>query len=161
MSSILNIVKTSPLFLELFDEEIMKIVEKCHVMSLEKGDHIFSEGDEGDELFIILNGVAHVEKSGVKLAELRKGDLFGELVLLNENIRSADVVVDNYTDLLIMSYSDIFGLYKTEPKIFSLLVLNLARLLTQRLKKSGGEMKALTHKLRALEDQIESIKKAS
>lgn len=150
MSSILTIVKGSPLFLELYDDEIMKIVEKCQVLSLEKGDCIFKEGDQGDELFIVLTGAAHVEKHGVSLAELKKGDLFGELVLLNENIRSADIIVDNYTDLLIMSYSDIFGLYEHEPKIFSVLILNLARLLTKRLKDSSATIQLLNEKIATL-----------
>jgi CRP/FNR family cyclic AMP-dependent transcriptional regulator len=149
MSSILTIVKGSPLFLELYDDEIMKIVDRCQVLTLQKGDFIFREGDVGDELFIILNGTAHVEKHGIRLADLKKGDLFGELVLLNENTRSADIVVDNYTDLLIMSYSDIFGLYEHEPKIFSVLILNLARLLTKRLKDSSATIQALNQKLKS------------
>lgn len=141
--SVLNIVKGSPLFYEILDEEVLKIVEKCRVLNLEPGDYIFKAGDEGNELFILLTGSANVMKNDVVLAKLRKGDLFGEMVLLNENIRHADVVSDNYSDVLVLKYKDIFGLYESDNKMFSLLILNLARLLTNRLRKAGEEIKEL------------------
>jgi CRP/FNR family transcriptional regulator, cyclic AMP receptor protein len=150
-NSVINIVKGSPLFYELYDEEIEKIVSKCHVLSLEKGEYVFHEGDEGDEIYIILNGSASVLKNGVELARIRKGNLFGELVLLNETTRTADIVADTYTDLLMIRYEDIFGLYRTEPKIFSLLILNLARLLTGRLKDSSQTIKELNSRIREME----------
>lgn len=158
MSGVLDIVKGCPLFFELFDEEIMEIVNKCHVLSLEEGEFIFKEGDIGNEIYIILNGQASVEKKGVKLAQLRKGELFGELVILNENNRTADIIAKSYIDLLIINYNDIFGLYKEKPKIFGLIMLNFSRLLTTRLKNAGQDIKNLNEKLKALSH---SDKKAS
>jgi CRP/FNR family cyclic AMP-dependent transcriptional regulator len=142
--SVLQIVKGSPLFYELYDEEILKIVEKCRVLNLQEGDYIFKDGDSGDEIFLILNGSAVVQKKGNTLAKLRKGDLFGEMVLLKENERKADIMADNFTDILVLKYDDIFGLYGNNNKVFSILMLNLARMLATRLKKAGesiGELK--------------------
>lgn len=141
--SIINVIKSSPLFFELFDEEIDSIVEDCEVLTLEKGDYIFREGDEGDEIYLILSGGAFVQKGDVKFVELKKGDLFGEMVLLDERKRTADIVSTNYTDVLVLSYEVIFGLFKKNPKIFSLLMLNLCRLLAKRLKGSSEEIKRL------------------
>ena len=141
--SVLQIVKGCPLFHELYDDEIMTICEKCSVMTLAPEDKIFSKGDQGDEIFLILSGSAIVEKDGIELAHLRKGDLFGEMVLLKENVRHANVVSNNYTDVLVLKYHDIFGLYKSSPKIFSLLILNLSRLLAGRLKGAGSAIEAL------------------
>lgn len=90
--SIINIIKAAPLFYELYDNEIDAIIEKCSVMSLESGELIIKDGDEGEDFFIILTGTAAVKKGDVLLAELRKGDLFGEMVLLNQNTRSADII---------------------------------------------------------------------
>jgi len=138
--SIINVIKSSPLFFELFDEEIDAIVQDCSVLSLEKGDYIFKEGDEGNEIYLILSGGAFVQKGDVKLVELRKGDLFGEMVLLDERTRTADIVSSNYTDFLVLSYDVIFGIFKKNPKIFSLLMLNLCRLMAKRLKGSSDEI---------------------
>ncbi|OIQ15839.1 MAG: hypothetical protein BM556_16180 [Bacteriovorax sp. MedPE-SWde] len=141
--SVLQIVKGCPLFHDLYDAEIMTICESCSVKTLVPDDYIFKKGDEGDEIYLILSGSAIVSKGGIEIAKLRKGDLFGEMVLLKENVRHADIMSDNYTDVLVLKYNDIFGLYQTNPKIFSLLILNLSRLLATRLKGAGSYIEEL------------------
>lgn len=141
--SVLGIVKGCPLFYELYDEEIMAIVESCKVVQAYEGDYIFREGDVGDEIFLILNGSATVKRGEVELAKLRKGDLFGEMVLLKDNIRKADIEINSFTDILIIDYQAIFGLFETNNKVFSILMLNLSRLLATRLKKAGEKIEDL------------------
>ena len=150
--SIVSLIKSCPLFYELYDNEIMSIVDSCRVINLKPGDKIFSEGDMGEEIYLILSGSAIVKKGDLSIAILRQGDLFGEMVLLKENIRHADIVSDNYTDVLVVSYHDIFGLYETDKNAFSIIMLNLARLLAGRLRKAGESI---------LELKQESYKKAS
>lgn len=135
--SILQVVKGCPIFYELYDEEIMKIVGMCRVLSLEPGDYVFREGDSGNEIYLILQGAASVVKQEVDIASLRKGDLFGEMVLLKDKLRKADIRSNSYTDLLVMDYDDIFGLYEKDNKIFSLIMLNLSRMLATRLHQAG------------------------
>lgn len=59
--SIMNIIKSSPLFCEFFDAEVEQIVERCQVLSLQDGEFVFREGDQGDDIFIILTGSAQVK----------------------------------------------------------------------------------------------------
>ncbi|MEX0798207.1 MAG: cyclic nucleotide-binding domain-containing protein [Bacteriovoracaceae bacterium] len=142
--SILQVVKGCPIFYELYDQEIMKIVGLCRVLNLEPGDHVFKNGDTGNEIFLLLQGSASVMKGDLELAQLRKGDLFGEMVLLKENVRNADIRVNNFADVLVMDYEDIFGLYERDTKIFSILMLNLSRMLATRLNGAGemiGQLK--------------------
>jgi CRP/FNR family cyclic AMP-dependent transcriptional regulator len=141
--SVLQIVKGCPLFTDLYDNEVLTITEKCSVRSLRPEEYIFKQGDEGNEIFLILSGSAKVYRDGTMLANLRKGDLFGEMVLLKEKIRHADIIADNYTDVLVLKYEDIFGLYDSNPRIFSLLILNLSRMLAGRLRDAGNIIKAL------------------
>ncbi|WP_127718049.1 Crp/Fnr family transcriptional regulator [Halobacteriovorax sp. HLS] len=141
--SVLEIVKGSSLFYELYDEEILKIVENCQVLNLTKGDYIFKEKEEGDEIFLILQGSAEVIKNDITIGKLRKGDLFGEMVLLKERTRNADTVASTFCDVLVLKYDDIFSLYNSDNKIFSILMLNLARMLATRLKKTGQSIAQL------------------
>lgn len=141
--SIIQVVKSCPLFYELYDDEIMKIVEKCRVISLEPGDFVFKKGEEGNEIFLLLNGSGSVMKDDIKIASLRKGDLFGEMVLLKDPIRHADICIDGFADILVVEYDDIFGLFETNSKVFSLLMLNLSRMLATRLKDTGSKVKDL------------------
>lgn len=145
--SVLQVVKGSPLFYELYDDEILKIVEKCGVIDHTPGDYVFRENDVGDEIFMVLNGTAKVMKGDICIGKLRKGDLFGEMVLLKDNIRNADVLVESFCDVLVLKYDDIFGMYEANNKIFSILMLNLARMLATRLKKAGADIAELSIKL--------------
>ena len=73
----------------------------------------------------------------IEIAPLVKGDVFGELVLLDEKIRSADIVSIEVSDVLELSYSQIFSLYEKEPNIFGVLMLNVSRLLAKRLRATN------------------------
>lgn len=154
--SIINIIKGSPLFYELYDEEIDSLIADCNVLSLEEGEFVVQDGEEGNEIYLILSGGAFVKKGNVTLVELRKGDLFGEMVLLDERTRTADIVASTYTDVLVMGYDTIFGTFSKNPKVFSLLILNLCRLLAKRLKGSSEEIKRLNSLLTSLPKEDEA-----
>lgn len=144
----LEIVKSCPLFYELYDSEILSIVEACQVLNLEPGDVIFEKGDTGNEMFLILSGSAVVVKGGKEVAKLRKGDLFGEMVLLKENERKATIKSSNYTAVMVIRYEDIFGLYETKPTVFGLVMRNLSRILAIRLEKAGAILDDLRDQLK-------------
>lgn len=149
--SLIQIIKSSPLFLELYDEEIEDIIKTCKVLSLDPGDVVFKEGDQGRDIFIILNGTVSVKKGAVELIKLNKGELFGELVLVNELTRTADCIAANYTEILVIHHDAIFSTYAKKPRLFSVLMMNISRLLAMRLKKTSAEMGALHQKIAELE----------
>ncbi|MEK6623588.1 MAG: cyclic nucleotide-binding domain-containing protein [Bdellovibrionota bacterium] len=151
--SILQVVKGCPLFYELYDEEILNIVGSCRVLNLSPGDVIFNNGDIGNELFLILNGSAVVKRGNLELAHLHKGDLFGEMVLLKDNLRKADTVADDFCDILVVDYETIFCHYQNDSKTFALLILNLARMLATRLHKAGGIIEKLVLENAKLKDK--------
>ena len=141
--SILKTVKGCPLFQELYDAEILDIVKHCQVINLRPQDTIFRKGDTGNEVYLVLSGQARVSIGDVELAKLKKGDLFGEMVLLKENIRKADIVCDTFSSVLVIDYDDLFNYFQKNKNVFSILMLNLARILAGRLKKAGGQIKEL------------------
>lgn len=154
--SIVNIIKSSPLFYELYDDEIDHLIQNCHVLSLESGEFVIKDGEEGSEIYLILSGGAYVKKGDVTLVELRKGDLFGEMVLLDERKRTADIVASSHSDVLVIDYDTIFNTFSKNPKIFSILILNLCRLLAKRLKGSSEEIKRLNGILSAIQNSEEA-----
>lgn len=137
------LLKGCPLFYELYDDEIEHVIDKCNVLSYTMGQDIVAQGEEGHELFVILTGKAELVKKhmdmSIPIGTLVKGDVFGELVLINENIRTASVRALTQCDVLVIDYDTIFSLFEADTKTFAVILLNLARLLTKRLKS--------THKL--------------
>jgi CRP/FNR family transcriptional regulator, cyclic AMP receptor protein len=140
-------LRSCPLFLELFDREIEKIAIGADVITYERGDFLVRDGEEGDEIFVLLDGEVMVEKNlgkeRISIQRLCAGDVFGELVLLDIRLRSADIVALKECQVLALKYDAIFSLFKKEPRIFGLLTLNMSRLLASRLRKANESISHL------------------
>ena len=149
--SILDAVKRNSLFYELSDEEIETIISESSIIELEDRSNLVKDGEQGETLFIILSGVAAVEKNGVELTKLRQGDIIGEFILLNELTRTADIFADGPLTVLSIENSTVFNLYRSNPSIFAILMLNLSRRLMEKLKYFSGKTQELTHQLEEME----------
>jgi len=149
--SVTDLLRACPLFYELYEKEIEKIVSHCQVIPFEVGEKIIKDGDEGNEIYVVLDGQAVVQKKTatgiIKIQPLNPGDVFGEMVLIDQKLRTADIVAEKFSYILEIKYEDIFSLYKKEPKIFGLMILNLARLISQRLKASNDIIVNLKNKI--------------
>ncbi len=136
--SMVSLVKGCSLFHEIYDNEIEEVIKHCVVATYENDDYIIKQGDESTDICILLSGEADIVFSdGDKqsyIATLKQGDIFGELVLINETKRTANIICKKPCDVLIIKYEDFYSFYNKNPKIFSLLVLNITRLVTKRLK---------------------------
>jgi len=78
-----------------------------HIKNLRKGDILFNEGDEGDEMFLIKSGKIKIIKemdNGEKkiLAFLGEGSFFGEMAILDNIPRSASAIAEVDTELIIV-----------------------------------------------------------
>ena len=131
-------LKSCPLFFEMYEKEIKKIVKKSLVSRYEPSEVIVHDGEEGDQIFVVLDGMVEISKCTdqgvISIARLRVGDVFGEMVLLDERVRSADITAATECHILELSYADVFDLYRSEPTVFGLLMLNLSRMLARRLR---------------------------
>lgn len=78
---------------------------------------IVREGSTGTALYIVLRGRARVERSGETLGEIKSGDFFGELALIEEHPRSATVVATEETDCLLFPAWEFTSLLEEHPEI--------------------------------------------
>jgi CRP-like cAMP-binding protein len=103
---------------------------------------IIREGAPGDDLFFIESGRVTVVRgtgpSALALAELRAGDVFGEMALLTGSPRSATVTAVSEVDLWALSQADFEDLVTTYPN----LALALSRLLSERLRSTDDRFLA-------------------
>jgi CRP/FNR family transcriptional regulator, cyclic AMP receptor protein len=84
----------SELFSNLGAEALARVAVKASTMRLERNDTLFSEGDEADELFVVLTGRIAIAKSSTDgreslVALMEPGDIFGEMPLFDDEPRSA------------------------------------------------------------------------
>jgi CRP-like cAMP-binding protein len=144
---LLQIIKGSPLFLELYDEEIDTIIRHCNVCILEPGEWLFKEGDEGKDLYIVLSGELSIVKRDFEITRFGKGELLGELVLINDLARTTSCRSVGHAEILIIECGAVLGTYTEHPRIFSILMMNIARMLAQRLKKTTVQMQEMAEKI--------------
>lgn len=89
------------------DEQIAKLVDVMTRRKFNNGEHIIRQGDSGDEFFILAQGSARVwAKVGddeQEYVRYKGGELFGELALLNNTTRAANVTATSRTEALVLS----------------------------------------------------------
>ena len=84
-------LKEIPLFKDLSDEDLQTIATFADEKSVSEGETLVREGDYSDELIVIEEGSAAVERNGDTVAELGPGDYFGEVGVLRNEMRAATV----------------------------------------------------------------------
>jgi CRP-like cAMP-binding protein/anti-anti-sigma regulatory factor len=107
-----------------------------------KGRVIFSEGDPGKELFIIVKGTASAylrQSNGgdIRLVTFAPGTVFGELAILDAGARSASVIAN--TDLVchVLSEAEFAVLSARNPSVAIKLLASLGRELSGRLRRAN------------------------
>ena len=78
------------------------LVEDFRRVFADAGDRIVVEGDPSDDVYFLVRGAAHVRRGHERIRDLVAGDLFGELALLTDSARTADVVADTDCDLMVL-----------------------------------------------------------
>jgi len=131
------------LFGALSDEVLVTLAGTLTVVVPENGEVIFREGDEGNAMYVVLNGEMEVTKqsrNGVdaRVAMLGPGDWFGEMSIVDIQPRSATVRAVAPSRLVRISAADLDSLYRHDVRSYAIVVLNLARELSRRLRVADG-----------------------
>ena len=138
-----------PLFESLSDEEVSGFLRSGTVLSLQPGDRIIRQGDIGDEMYIILSGVAEAvsrkEEQEHSLAIMSKGQIFGEVAFISKAVRSADVNALTEMQVLIISKGFLTRAMRKQPEISAKVLFNLSLILAQRLRdRTDSWVEAMT-----------------
>lgn len=109
---------------------------------------VFSEGDPGKELFIIVRGTAsawlrQTGKSDIRLATFGPGTVFGELAILDAGPRSATVSADSDLVCYGLNGSDFAALSARSPAVAIKLLAALGRELSGRLRRANRTIQEL------------------
>ena len=110
-----------PLFAALGPEELALLAKVVDVRSLEPGQALFKAGDPGEALYIVASGemeISVVDRAGQKivLTGRHRGDVFGELAMLDESTRTATATALIETELLELDRSDLLLLVTQKPE---------------------------------------------
>ena len=108
-----------------------------------KGDYIFREGDEGDEMYIIQTGRVSIQKviGGKKtpLTVLEKGDFFGEMSVLERLPRTADAEAIEDADLISINSATFGEMIRSNPEI----AVRMLRKYSMRMREFAEQLEAM------------------
>jgi len=140
-------LKKMYLFEGLDEDGIDKIAAICKEESFKAGDRIFSEGDKGDKLYMVLSGEVRISKMipGIgeeALAMLKDGTFFGEMALIDDIDRSTHAIANKTTRCATISRPDFEQLLFVDEKIATPILWTFVRTLSSRLRETNEKIKA-------------------
>jgi CRP/FNR family transcriptional regulator, cyclic AMP receptor protein len=139
-----SVIRSAPLFSALSDEEAASLRASMTLVKVTKGHTLFKEGEEGDRLYVVLDGKLKLGKSSPDGREnlqeiLGPGEMFGELSLFDPGPRTATATAITDAKLLMLPHEKVLDLITSQPAVS----LELLRRLAQRLRDSRGEQSDL------------------
>lgn len=119
--SALDLLRRIPLFSELAEEELERFSHVTVPRAYPSGTRVFREGDHSDACYIVRSGsfrVMHEHPDGraITLASLGPGEIFGELAMLDGEVRSASVDSLEDGELLALPARDVRALLTRHPE---------------------------------------------
>ena len=133
------------LFGALDDEQLAHLASTLISEEHDAGAVVFHEGDKGRAMYVVLAGTLDVTKTTTDhkarhIAELSAGNWFGEMSLLDVMPRPVTVTATTATRLLRVCPTDLDALYRRGGKAYALLVMNLARELSRKLRTATARL---------------------
>ena len=133
-----QVVRKAPLFSALDDASAASLRASMETIKLGKGTVLFSEGDEGDHLYVIVEGKLKLGTSSGDgrenlLSVLGPGEMFGELSLFDPGPRTATATAVTDVRLLSLGHDKVIPWVTQHPQV----ALDLLGRLSQRLRRTN------------------------
>jgi CRP/FNR family cyclic AMP-dependent transcriptional regulator len=147
----LDAIRSVPLFASLDDEAATELRNLLRTRDIAGGTGLFRAGDQGDAMYLIESGRVRIslnddDNKEVVLAELARGDFFGEMAIIDGKQRSADATVTEDARLAVLSRESFLRFIDENPAVaLAMLSATFSRLrrtdklLQQRVSRNVNE----------------------
>jgi CRP/FNR family cyclic AMP-dependent transcriptional regulator len=106
-----------PVFADLSRKQLERVARWADEIDLRPGYHLLDQGSFPHEFFVILDGTVDITKDGVPLATLGRGEILGEIALLDNERRTATVVAATPVQAAVMSRRDFDEMRAVMPAV--------------------------------------------
>jgi CRP-like cAMP-binding protein len=148
----IDILRRTDIFYDLTGAQLEMLASICEERIVKLGDIIFEENSQGDEMFVIARGAVEIlvdpsivggpgaKKRGslpVTIATLRSGQTFGEIVLVDQGLRTASArCAETESQLLALKRNKFMKLCDTYPEMGYRVMRNIAADLSFKIRGS-------------------------
>lgn len=139
-----EVLRKAPLFEALDEEGAAALRASVSEVRLGRGQTLFSEGDEGDRLYVILSGKIKLTRAAVDgrenlLSVIGPSEMFGELSLFDPRPRTASAVAVTDAVMAGLGHDDLRPFIAQQPQVS----LQLLKALASRLRRTNDVMSDL------------------
>ncbi|MCL1467708.1 Crp/Fnr family transcriptional regulator [Argonema galeatum] len=131
-------VRGVPIFQELRDDFLVRLASVMDELSFPAKHTIFTQGQEGRSLYIVVLGQVRVHIGTNDLAQLGQGACFGEMSLFDAEPRSASVSTVTACECLVLTQQQLYDAIEETPGI----AVNIIRLLSRRIRDLNQKLNA-------------------
>ena len=144
-----EVIQKTPIFSKLGFDETTKLAEIMHIERHPKGRLVIEQDGLGQALYIVRSGTAVVKRRDSHgqrdtLGVLGPGEVFGEMALLDDSVRSADARVHERCRLLAIHRDAFEDLLFVHKDLAYEVLWNIVRMLTKRLRETNEKFAMLS-----------------
>lgn len=134
----LCILQNMPIFGGIRADILEFILQEALIVTILRGQYFFKEQDSGTSMYVLEKGRVLVMKAwkghDYVLAELHKGDCFGEMSLIDLGPRTASVLAMEECSAIKLTNVNILKIYRKDLEQFTMIQMNMAREVSRRLR---------------------------
>ncbi|MBW1720859.1 MAG: cyclic nucleotide-binding domain-containing protein [Deltaproteobacteria bacterium] len=141
------------------DQDLRGILELSTIMKYPPGSMIIEEGQYDNRIYFLISGKVGIQKQGKTIAFLqRKGDMFGEMGIIDGSPRSASILAVDETACLVVDISYMDRLDGLDRIIFrGILYRVFAEILASRLRMADAELARTKQENTKLRAELEAL----
>lgn len=143
-SDLEELLQSMPPFENLSGKYIKLLMQIIHNRAYETNEYIFYQGDPGIGLYMLREGSVKIiqsidENEIVELANLSRGDFFGELALLDDEVRSGSAIATEPSSVAVIFKPDLDEFIERYPKAGIKILRGISNIISTRLRRLNDE----------------------
>ncbi|WP_163339233.1 cyclic nucleotide-binding domain-containing protein [Desulfopila sp. IMCC35008] len=140
-----NFLVGLPIFDSMNSDELSILAQHMSYVQLQRGEHLFIEGDKGDFMGFVVQGLLEIVKrndsgENIVIARLTKGNSIGEMALIDKSPRSATVVAKQPTIMVTLTDKGFDLLTEKSPQLGVKVIQKVARLLSLYMRRTSSRL---------------------
>lgn len=153
----IQLLQAMPVFGGVNEQILSFLIDKARRVNVCRGGYFFREGDPGESMYVIIEGDVAIIKSwrdhNYVLRNLRCGDSFGEMALIDLFPRSASVRAVKDTRAIEITHGLLYQIYEKDIEQFAMIQMNVGRELSRRLRRADELLFQVNMEHSVLEDE--------
>jgi serine phosphatase RsbU (regulator of sigma subunit) len=133
------------------DSTLAELARHAVARDFEENCAVVSKGEQGSTMFFIIEGRVRVHDGDVELARLGPGDVFGEMAVLDSDVRSASVTTDLATRLLCLERDQLWQVIAQDSEALKAIIASVL----QRERAIVEDVSERTARVQAFEKELE------